>query len=71
MGLVEVIDQFLVGPVGPVQPLLGWSLDDPAPDLVSQGGRDLGGSAFGLAWAQSVQALVQVGILANAGRYAE
>src|SRR5262249_42685847 len=61
-GLVQVVGQLLVGPVGPVQPLLGRPLDDPAFDLVGQAGGALAGLAWGLGRAQAVEPTIQVGV---------
>src|SRR4051812_41524197 len=57
-----MVYQFLVGPVGTVQPLLGWPLDDPAADLVGQGVGDLGRGPLGLPRLQGVQSAVAVGV---------
>src|SRR5438309_712836 len=43
VGLPQVAGQLLVGPVGPVEALLGRAVDDPAADLVGQAVGDLGG----------------------------
>src|SRR5207245_2290319 len=61
-GLVQVVGQFFMGPVGAVKPLLGRSLDDPAFDFLVHRGGDLGLSALGLARSQAIESLVEVGI---------
>src|SRR5262249_2289447 len=33
LGLFQVVGQFLVGPVGAVEPAAGWAADDPGADL--------------------------------------
>ena len=49
VGLEQVVGQLGVGPVGPVEPLAGRPLDDPAADLLGQVGRDRRGVPLGLA----------------------
>jgi len=62
LGLEEVVGQFLVGPAGAVQTLFGRPVDDPTPDRVGQGVGDGRLSPLGLAAAQPVEALVEVGV---------
>jgi hypothetical protein len=51
-----------VGPASAVQPLLGRAVDDPTAYLVGQGVGNSGPAAWGLAAAQSSEALVQVSV---------
>src|SRR5262249_24970192 len=60
--LAEVVGEFLVGPVGPVEPLLGRPVDGPGAQVVSQGGRDMAGLAGGLLGLQSNEAAVAVSV---------
>jgi hypothetical protein len=62
VGLEEVIGQFGVDPVGPVEPVPGRPLDHPAADFNGQSGRDRRGPPLGLAGLQAVEALSQVGV---------
>ena len=57
-----MVGQLGVGPVGPVQPLLGWPLDDPTADLAGHLGRDCRGLPLGLARSEAIEAPVQVGV---------
>jgi hypothetical protein len=71
VGLLQVVGQLGMGPVGPVQPLLDRPLDDPAADLLAQMSRDLRRSALGLSGPEAVEAPVEVGVepaLDGAGR---
>src|SRR5262245_43352467 len=61
-GLVQVVGQLGVGPVGSVQAAGGRPVEDPAADRVGQGGRDLGCRALSLSGRQAVQAPLQVGV---------
>jgi hypothetical protein len=56
LSLDQVVGQFLVHPVGPIPPLLGWPRDHPAADLVGQRDRDPGGRPLGRARSQALQA---------------
>jgi hypothetical protein len=62
MGLEQVVGQFGMGPVGPVQPLSDRPLDDQAADLLTQVSRDLRLSALGLARPQAGESVLQVGV---------
>src|SRR5262245_42174907 len=62
VGAVQVLGQLLVGPVGPVQPLPGRPLDDPAAEFGAQLRRDLGPGAGGLARGEAVGAALEVGV---------
>ena len=62
MCLAEVIGQLGVGPVGPVEPLAGRPLDDPAADDPAQVGRDGRGVPLGLEGLQGRQATPEVGV---------
>src|SRR3954462_5724777 len=48
LGLEEMVGQLLMGPVGPVQPLLGWSVDDPLAEGRGQLGGEPGLGPLGL-----------------------
>src|SRR3954468_15689298 len=62
VGLVQVVGQLFVGPVGAVEPLLGGPLDDPTADLFRQGSGDLAGGTFGFTRTQAAEAALQVGV---------
>lgn len=62
LGPEQVIGQLLVSPVGTVEALGGRPLDHPALDRVGQVGGDLAGLAGGLAWAQAIEAVLQLSI---------
>ena len=62
MRLEQVVGQFLVGPVGPVQALLGGPADDPLFDLLGLIRRDAGRFAPGLLGPQSGPAEFAVGV---------
>src|SRR5262249_58603352 len=55
-GLLQVVGQLRVGPVSPLQALLGRPLDDPTADLVGQAVGDVGRSSLGLASAEAGKA---------------
>jgi hypothetical protein len=57
-----VIGQLGVGPVGPVEPLTGRTIDHPAADLLGHVGRDRRGVAPGLARLEAVEATTEVGV---------
>jgi hypothetical protein len=58
----QMIGQFLVGPVGPVESLLGRPFDDPAFEFVGQLGWNVAGLARSLAWSEAVEATFEVGV---------
>src|SRR5262249_56879283 len=60
-GLVEVVGQLGVGPVGPVEPLLGRPLDPPAA-TAGRGRRSAWASPPRFTGAQAVEAALQVGV---------
>jgi hypothetical protein len=62
VGLEQVVGQFGVGPVGPVQALLGRTVDDPALALVGPLGGARAGRPPGLAGPQPVEPALQVGV---------
>lgn len=62
VAVVQVLSQFLVGPVGPIQPLLGRPFDHPAAELLRQGRRDLGSGTGRLVWAEAIRPPFEVGI---------
>src|SRR4051812_22911690 len=62
LGLVEVIGQFGVGPVGPVQALLHGPVDHPLLQERSEVGGEFGGGAGGLAGSQALEAAIQIGV---------
>ena len=64
-GLAQIVGEFLVGLLGPVQPLLGRPLDYEA-DRVG----DLGRVAFGLAWAEGVGAAITEPLVISIKKYA-
>jgi hypothetical protein len=68
LGLEQVVGQLGVGPVGPVEPLLGWPVDDPLAEGRGQVGGQLGFGPLGLAWLELVQAAGQVGVEPALGR---
>ena len=61
-GLVQVVGQFGVGPVGAVQPLLGRAVEHPLLQQGSQLLRELGPGARGVPGLQAVQAALEVGV---------
>src|SRR5262249_8888376 len=69
-GLAEVVGEFLVGPVGPVQPLLGGTVDYPCADLVGQCCGNLARFAFGLPGLKPVKPSVAVGVEPTGDRLA-
>src|SRR5262249_20364812 len=62
LGLEQVVGQFGVGPVGPVQSLFGRPVDHPLADNGGQVGGQLGFGSLGLSRLESVQAIGQIGV---------
>ena len=62
MSFQQMVGQFLMGPTGPVQSLLGGAVNDPAANFVGQGGRNLGRVALGLARSKMIETAFAVGI---------
>src|SRR5262249_14011163 len=70
LGLAEVVGEFLVGPVGPVQALLGRPVDDPTAHVVGQGLGNLARFALGFAGLQAVEPAFGVGVEPAGHRFA-
>jgi len=62
VGLIQVVGQFLMGPVGPVQAVCGRPVDDPAADRLGQATGNGRRPALGLAASQPVGAALEVGV---------
>src|SRR5262249_31161099 len=69
-GLAEVVGEFLVGPVGPVQALLGRPVEDPTTHGIGQGCGDLARFALGFPGLKPVQPSVAVGVEPTGDRLA-
>ena len=62
LGFEEVVGEFLVGPVGPVESLFGRPLDHPLTDLGGQRFRDLARRTLGFLESKSVESPVAVSV---------
>lgn len=60
-GLEQVVGQLGVGPVGPVEPVLRGTVDDPLPEDRGQVGGELGPRPGCLPGAEAVESAVEVG----------
>src|SRR5262249_34503779 len=69
-GLAQVVGEFLVGPVGSVQALLGRPIDDPAAHVVGQCCGDLARLALGFLGLQPAQPTVAIGVEPTGDRLA-
>src|SRR5262249_4098564 len=61
-GLAEVVGEFRVRPVGPVEALPGRPVDDPAAQLAGQRRGDVARLALGLLGSQGVEGAAAVGV---------
>jgi hypothetical protein len=62
LGLIEVVGQLRVGPIGAIQPTGGWPINHPLPQNGRQVCREFGRRALGLAGTEASKATIQVGV---------